>query len=318
MGGTAFASLVQRIEEEDPVIAGAIRRIEQGWRTGEPRDDEITEVVCDVLAACAHSGLFSIRTMARGFAAFSDEFRDRQMDSLRSGTYRATDYEQIRREVYDNDEYMASTYYPALMLGYLASPNYRHILRGLDVVVGSWKESGRVRRVMDIASGHGLLLLFALRALDSAAGVAADLSPVAAKFSASLQRTTGWGDGRFSALTRDLMTADPGSLEKSFDAAICCELLEHIPRPARLSRADAAIPGSRIEGLHLGGGADGKRRPPHLLRIHGRGDESPPARGLCGCAADERPVRDGAPGECREMEPPARRCDDARNVRGGV
>jgi 2-polyprenyl-3-methyl-5-hydroxy-6-metoxy-1,4-benzoquinol methylase len=180
--------------------------------------------------SCIDDGLFSVETMVTGFNTFADEFFERQMDCLRSGSYRAKDYEAVRKEVYANDTYMASTYYPALLLSYLASPNYRHILRSLNLVLTNWQERG-VRRIIDIASGHGLLLLYTLKILNGATGVSVDLSPVAARFASSLQKTTGWGAARFSCHTKDLLSAQPSELEGPFDAAICCELLEHIPNP---------------------------------------------------------------------------------------
>jgi SAM-dependent methyltransferase len=243
----AFDELTQRIARSDSKLAETMRHVENKWATGEPEDAALTELVSMTLMSCIDDGLFSAETMAKGFNLFSDEFFDRQLDSLRSGSYRATDYETVRKEIYANDEYMATTYYPALLLSYLASPNYRHILRSLNTILIGWKNSG-VNRIVDIASGHGLLLLYALKILDEATGVSVDLSPVAARFSNSLQVTTGWGSARFSSITRDLLTTQPSELQGPFDAAICCELLEHIPNPdAFLERIrECLVPQARM------------------------------------------------------------------------
>jgi 2-polyprenyl-3-methyl-5-hydroxy-6-metoxy-1,4-benzoquinol methylase len=225
-----FDELIQRISRIDIKLADTIRRVERGWGTGEVTDTELTELISSTLLSCIDDGLFTVETMVTGFNAFADELFERQMDCVRSGSYRAKDYETVRKEVYANDAYMASTYYPALLLSYLASPNYRHILRSLHVSLAEWKERG-VSRIIDVASGHGLLLLYALKMLNTATGVSVDLSPVAAKFSSLIQKTTGWGGTRFSCCTQDLLIAQPGELQGPFDAAICCELLEHIPNP---------------------------------------------------------------------------------------
>ena|SRR5260221_9391374 len=227
---TSFDDLAQRISRSDAKLGETIRRVERNWATGDPEDVELTELISVTLMSCIDNGLFSTETMVRGFNVFSDEFFERQLDSLRSGAYRAKDYETVRREIYANDEYMASTYYPALLLSYVASPNYRHILRSLGQVLVNWKARG-VSRIVDIASGHGLLLLYALRTLGAATGVSVDISPVAARFASSLQRTTGWGMARFSSITKNLLASQPSELYGPFDAAICCELLEHIPNP---------------------------------------------------------------------------------------
>ncbi len=209
---TSFDDLAQRISRSDAKLGETIRRVERNWATGDPEDVELTELISVTLMSCIDNGLFSTETMVRGFNVFSDEFFERQLDSLRSGAYRAKDYETVRRE------------------SYAASPNYRHILRSLGQVLVNWKARG-VSRIVDIASGHGLLLLYALRTLGAATGVSVDISPVAARFASSLQRTTGWGMARFSSITKNLLASQPSELYGPFDAAICCELLEHIPNP---------------------------------------------------------------------------------------
>lgn len=225
-----FEELVHRIEAVDESLAATILRVEAGWKTSEPADAEITELVAETLSACIRDGIFSVETMVDGFNAFAHDFFERQMDCIRSGSYMAKDYEEIRKEVYANDEYMSTTYYPALLLSYLASPNYRHILRSLNEILQQWEQAS-VCRLVDIASGHGLLLLYALKSLQRANGVSVDVSPVAANFSTQLQLSTGWAASRFHCSTRDLLIEQLDADSEPFDAAICCELLEHIPNP---------------------------------------------------------------------------------------
>lgn len=225
-----FDELIRSISAVDPALAGAIRRVDDGWKTGDAADGMLTEVVSEMLMSCAADGLFSFNTMVAGFNAFAEEFFSHQMDCVRSGSYRAKDYEAVRKQVYENDAYMASTYYPALLLSYVAAPNYRHILRSLHATLDGWRTIG-VNRIIDIAGGHGFLLLYALKTLPTATGVCVDLSPVAGRFSSSLQKITGWGSGRYAHRTIDLLGAQASELPSPFAAAICCELLEHIPNP---------------------------------------------------------------------------------------
>lgn len=242
-----FDNLFQKIRLIDQDLADSMQRVETGWKTPDPEDAELTELIAAVLLGCIRDDMFSIETMVTGFKAFAHDFFERQMDCIRSGAYLAKDYEVIRKEVYTNDAYMATTYYPALLLSYLASPNYRHILRSLRSVLLQWQNTS-VGRIIDIASGHGLLLLYALNVLQTARGVSVDLSPVAAKFAAQLQVSTGWADSRFECATRDLLVAESAEFEGEFDAAICCELLEHIPNPAEfLQRIRKFLrPGGRL------------------------------------------------------------------------
>jgi 2-polyprenyl-3-methyl-5-hydroxy-6-metoxy-1,4-benzoquinol methylase len=231
-----FQTLTNLVSEIDPNLALTIDRIEAGWQTGESGDLEMTQTVAGVLLSCIDAKLFSAEAMVTGFNAFSDDFFERQMDCIRTKGYRAKDYEKLKKEIYANDDYMATTYYPALLLSYLASPNYRHILRVQDFILNEWASAGK-EKIIDIASGHGFLLILALRKLSNASGISVDISPVAAKFAGALVKCTGWANGRLRAVTQDFLADQPGNVSGSFDAAICCELLEHVPNPADFLRA---------------------------------------------------------------------------------
>ena len=242
-----FDRLLADISIVDPQLAEATRQIDVGWGTNEPRDRELTELVATVLRGGIETGLFSLGTMVQGFNTFAHDFHARQADFLRSREYRAKDYAEVSRDVYSNEEFMRTVYYPALLLSYLASPNYRHILRELDRTLTSWRERS-ASRVLEVASGHAFLLLFALRELPRAVGVGTDIAAAAGGFADALQRSTGWAEGRFRFAVGDVLAANAEAPFASFDAAICCELLEHVPEPARFLRAihERLIPGGRL------------------------------------------------------------------------
>lgn len=239
--------LLDEIARVDAKLAGAIRKLEEDWRRPDPRDGELTERVALALRRGVAARLFDVPTLVRGFNHFAGEFHARQIDFLRSGRYHETSYDQVARAVYADDSYMESVYFPALLLSYVAAPNYRHILRSLDATIARWRAAG-VRRILDVASGHGLLLLFALQELPAARGVAVDIAPAAAHFALALQQATGWGEGRFTFEVMDVLGASPSSLGGPFDAAICCELLEHVPQPERFLAAirGALMPQGRL------------------------------------------------------------------------
>jgi 2-polyprenyl-3-methyl-5-hydroxy-6-metoxy-1,4-benzoquinol methylase len=176
--------------------------------------------------------------MVDGFLTFAHDFHERQSHFLHSGKYRACDYETVSREVYMNETFMRTVYYPALLSGYLSAPNYRNLLRNLDRTLSVWQGEG-VTRVLEVGAGHAFLLLFALHRLPEAIGVGTDISPAAGHFAEALHRLTGWAPLRFRILVTDLLDSgspDP-ALAGPFDAAICCELLEHVPEPERFLSA---------------------------------------------------------------------------------
>lgn len=232
---SALSKLTAALADVDPQLAEGISLLDASWHDGSARDHELTELAAGALLAGARAGLFELASIVDAFKAFAKEFHDRQLDYLRSGSYRATSYEDVNRDVYSNADYMRSVYYPALLLSYVAAPNYRQILRHLDETLAAWREQSTTR-VLEVAAGHAFLLLFALRELPSATGVATDISTAAQEIAAGLATATAWGEGRFSYTLTDVLAAD-NPLPLEFDAAICCELLEHVPEPALFLRA---------------------------------------------------------------------------------
>jgi len=231
-----FERLLAGIAVIDAKLADTIRQLEVRWKTGEPRDGELTELVAGVLQSAVDAGLLSFETMVRGFNTYAHDFSERQLDFLRFGRYRATSYEEVYRDVYANEAFLRTTYYPALLLSYLAAPNYRHIFRRFDRILTTWRAE-RVARVLEIGSGHALLMLFALRQLPEAIGLGTDIAPAAAAFALALDRITAWATSRFHFEVTDVLQEDSSALGEPFDAVICCEFLEHVPEPARFLRA---------------------------------------------------------------------------------
>jgi SAM-dependent methyltransferase len=233
-----FERLVADIARVDARLAETTRRLEASWATGDTRDAELTEMVAGTLQRAVEEGLFSLATLVEGFNTFAHDFHERQSDFLRSGAYRARDYQEVSRAVYESETFMRTVYYPALLSSYLCAPNYRHLLRCLDLTLSLWDEEGALR-LLEVASGHAFLLLFALHRLPRAVGVGSDVAVAAGSFAEALHRITGWAPQRFRMLVTDVL--DRGSphpdLAGPFDAAICCELLEHVPEPERFLHA---------------------------------------------------------------------------------
>ncbi len=231
-----FERFVAEISRIDRELGATTDQLEKSWTTGQPRDAEITEFVTRTLEGAIERGVFSLETMVSGFKEFTHEYLDRQMDFLRTGDFRARDYATVARDVYSNDEFMKRVYYPALLFGYLGSPNYRHILRRLDETLERWRRSGATR-LLEVASGHAFLLLFALTRIPEATGVGTDIAPAAPLFARSLQEITEVPPTRFRFALTDVLDRGASDVDGPFDAAICCELLEHVPEPARFLHA---------------------------------------------------------------------------------
>ena len=243
---SAFSRLLSQIAPTHPSLSDKTLKLNSDWSTGDARDAELTGIVSTCISRCVDASMFPLRDVLDAFNQFSQDFFDRQVEFLRTGEYLAKDYSEVVKAVYSDDHYMQTVYYPALLFCYLGSPNYRHILRAVDRATAGWRDL-ECRRVLDLAGGHGFLLLHALEQLPEAFGVGIDLSPSAERFARALQRHTGWGQGRFDFQVRDFIGQSDATAEP-FDAAFCCELLEHLPEPVLALEAlhRAIRPGGRL------------------------------------------------------------------------
>src|ERR1700733_3598667 len=71
----------------------------------------------------------AVEDACRGYISFCDTFYEKQIEFVRTQKYRASNYDQVNADVYQNVAYMSRVYYPALLLSYLFSSNYFALYR---------------------------------------------------------------------------------------------------------------------------------------------------------------------------------------------
>jgi 2-polyprenyl-3-methyl-5-hydroxy-6-metoxy-1,4-benzoquinol methylase len=176
----------------------------------------------------------AIEEACRGYVSFCDTFFEKQIDFMRTQQYRASDYEQVNADVYQNAAYMSRVYYPALLLSYLFSSNYFGLYRNFRerfIPIAQNAEGGSC----EIGIGHGLLSASLLASSPSLTGCGLDISPVAVEVTERVSS--------FFRLPRPIVTrvADatqhiPVEDGRGYSVMICAEVLEHLPDPAKLLR----------------------------------------------------------------------------------
>jgi 2-polyprenyl-3-methyl-5-hydroxy-6-metoxy-1,4-benzoquinol methylase len=170
----------------------------------------------------------------RGYVTFCDTFFEKQIDFMRTQKYKASSYEQVNADVYQNAQYMSGVYYPALLLSYLFSSNYYALYRNFRerfIPIAKDVEGNSC----EIGIGHGLLSASLLSSNSSLTGYGLDISPVAVEVTERVSS--------FFRLPRPIVTKVEDAtihipLEdgKHYRVMICAEVLEHLPDPAKILR----------------------------------------------------------------------------------
>ena len=172
------------------------------------------------------------------FAAVSIDFLRLQARFMTSGTYaRAGGAAELVADLYDDPSKMKGYYLDGLALTYALWPNHARMIRFMRDRFLPLLRPGD--RVVEVGVGHGLLAALMFEAQPDLTYVGVDISPSSLDYAAAALARTGVDPGRVTMVEADAMSGDLVSLAGSagFDAAICCEVLEHVDTPAALSAA---------------------------------------------------------------------------------
>lgn len=156
-----------------------------------------------------------------------------QVSFLSKGEYSNTDFDQVYRDVYDNEELMLGTYLPGLYLTQLYWPVHYKVLAAYQgEFLDAASRERPPRRVLELGVGHGMTLLAAKRRFPQAGGLAVDVSRHSLSFAERLLRTAGVDMAGLEFRQADVVTAEFDARDAS-ELGTMGEILEHVQAPQR-------------------------------------------------------------------------------------
>jgi SAM-dependent methyltransferase len=164
----------------------------------------------------------------------SVDFLRLQPRFMKSGRYGRAGSAELFERFYARREVMEGYYLDGLLLTYAFWVNHARLYRFF--VEEFLRGLPREARLVELGVGHGLMALAALRSLPAARYHGFDLSPFSLAYAEGLLRANAVGEGRVSLQQADGVAGLPDGLDAR-DAAICCEVIEHVEDPAPLLRA---------------------------------------------------------------------------------
>ena len=167
----------------------------------------------------------NVEGTARDYRWLCDRIREEELNFARTDAYRFSTFEETNAHVYSDD---------AFMTRYMNGLLFSHVLwfmHASSLHFFSQRLAARVQRggkVLEVGSGHGLLLFLALRDLGMSEAVAWDLSPVSLEHTkAALGRLGALDRARFAV--QDMHQAQ--ATGETFNLVILSHLLEHLDEP---------------------------------------------------------------------------------------
>lgn len=220
-----LVSAYEALLKQMPFLKGSLGGLigsqeEEFWQDGEMRCREILHL--------CHGNIDEFRRGVSAWVDFSIEYLTRQNAFLRTGRYACSDFEQVRRELYDNTDRMQSFYLLALMFSFVFSANYIGSFRFFRREMLPRLESART--VCDIGCGHGVYLTQMLLACPGAFGRGLDISPASLLTTRSLLEYHEVHPDRFLVAQADVREAMPVESQTQ-DGVTCFEVIEHLEDP---------------------------------------------------------------------------------------
>lgn len=162
----------------------------------------------------------------KGLTFHSMEFLKRQIEFAKTGEYKASDYDEVYRDVYSNEVVMAQ-YLDGLLLTYIAWPNHYRLLNWYRDAYLSRAPAGEC---LEIGPGHGWLALWQLRSNHANQFLGLDISPHSVAYSRAIIGAGGVRSERWRVLECD---AQKGIVNhsKRFDRVVIAEVIEHLDHP---------------------------------------------------------------------------------------
>lgn len=163
--------------------------------------------------------------VARDYRWLCDQIREEEIAFARTDAYRFATFAETNAHVYSDDAFMER---------YMHGLLYSHVLWSMHASsLHFFRErlAARVQpggRVMEVGSGHGLLIYLALTELGMAEAVAWDISQVSLDQTRHALEQLGTAERARYAI-QDMHAVEPGS--DSFELIILSHLLEHLEEP---------------------------------------------------------------------------------------
>ncbi|MBW0150861.1 MAG: class I SAM-dependent methyltransferase [Phenylobacterium sp.] len=199
------------------------RFLDLSFANYEPVDLNILEELAAKIRSLAQD---DIDDYVRSYRWTCGELNKEALYFKRSSRYRISSFDEAKRSIYSNADYMKS-YMQGLLLSQLLWQN--HAAAYLYYCNEYLPRFRTPFRYLEIGPGHGLFMSAAASLPDCIAAEGWDISPESIRQSRHALRVLGCG-ANVSVLERDVMASPPDNAP-SFDAIAISEVLEHIEQP---------------------------------------------------------------------------------------
>lgn len=227
-----WSFLCKVVQDRYPVLASV-------WENAPSRfgDDWIDESVPSIELAYGEVTdplSETLSQMIDGYAEFCNDSMRNQVFFERHGRYRASNYAEVARDMYHNEEHMTQRYLPGMFVSHFVWPQHYHMARGFRELL--LPRVRTAKRFFEVGVGCGVYSKLTLSELPHMTGVGFDISQFALDYTDWMLGRFGLSD-RFQVVNQDIQHG----YREQCDFLICQEVLEHLENPAEFCKWLAAM-----------------------------------------------------------------------------
>jgi 2-polyprenyl-3-methyl-5-hydroxy-6-metoxy-1,4-benzoquinol methylase len=193
---------------------------------------ELCSWLLDPLAKWAHTayGDCAFEDAARGYAKYCMDVAQSQQLYERVGRYTPKDLPDVISQVYEDEGYMVPYMWGAILIYPFWPSMVNHIALYRDEFLRPLPLHGRI---LELASGHGVIGLVAAEEREDIRLEGIDISPPAVAVANRLLRASGHAH-RVAFEVKDALKIDQGDVGRGYQGIIAAMLAEHLEDPRRL------------------------------------------------------------------------------------
>ncbi len=224
-----LACKVTRRIAQDKLLRGAVEYLV----ATEPEYISQIAPALDVLSRVYTEQGCDISAALDAVLEYTHVYMRHQVSFIAKREYSNTQFDEVFRSVYDNEELMLGTYLPGLYLTQLFWPVHFRVLSLYEhEFLGAVANPARPPRLLEFGVGHGMTLLKAKQRFPNAGGVAFDVSRHSLAFAERMLRATRADLSSFRFEQADVVQLEAGCAEPC-DVGTMGEILEHVEAPQR-------------------------------------------------------------------------------------
>ncbi|MBF0166049.1 MAG: class I SAM-dependent methyltransferase [Alphaproteobacteria bacterium] len=192
--------------------------------------------------ASSHFGPSYVQILGDGYAHFLTDVNREQLSYDKRGSYRNRSYDDVYKDVYDNDQYMQYYNWGVFATTFLWEHHLRIYQFFIEAFVNHLQPDGNV---IELGSGSGIWSSLAASKTSGTTFTGIDISKSAVAVATSLSQAAGVDSRCTFKFGNALELVHEG---ERFNAGLSCFLMEHLEAPQMLIRklAESVVPGGII------------------------------------------------------------------------